>query len=49
MCAAPGGKTSHLFTLMKNTGNLTALDKSSSRLTSLRSISLNRAFTGLGC
>jgi 16S rRNA C967 or C1407 C5-methylase (RsmB/RsmF family) len=37
MCAAPGGKTSHLSTLMNNQGSITACDKSSSRLDSLKS------------
>ncbi len=36
MCAAPGGKTSHLAELMKNTGLIVANDKNVSRLISLR-------------
>lgn len=32
MCAAPGGKTTHLATLMKNTGLVIAIDKSRVRI-----------------
>lgn len=44
MCAAPGGKTSHLACLMGNTGRLFALDKSKSKVekisTLLRALNL---------
>ncbi|HDM77512.1 MAG TPA: RsmB/NOP family class I SAM-dependent RNA methyltransferase [Deltaproteobacteria bacterium] len=36
LCAAPGGKTSHLAEVMKNTGLIVANDKNVSRLVSLR-------------
>ncbi|XP_003739882.1 putative methyltransferase NSUN6 [Galendromus occidentalis] len=36
MCSAPGGKTTHLATLMKNTGTVIALDKAGARLEKTR-------------
>lgn len=36
MCAAPGGKTTHLAALMRNTGQLMAVDSNSFRCTILR-------------
>lgn len=37
MCASPGGKTTHISTLMRNTGELIALDKTQSRINELSS------------
>lgn len=37
MCAAPGGKTSHLACFMKDSGRIFATDKSNSRLNNLKS------------
>lgn len=36
MCAAPGGKTTHLAELMKNTGTIIAVDKFGDRLSQVR-------------
>ncbi|KAK2152149.1 hypothetical protein LSH36_338g01025 [Paralvinella palmiformis] len=36
MCAAPGGKTSHIATLMRDKGRLVALDKSKNKTTKIR-------------
>ena len=35
VCAAPGGKTTHMAELMQNTGNITAIDNNKSRMTRL--------------
>uniref|UniRef100_A0A131YJR6 Methyltransferase NSUN6-like protein n=1 Tax=Rhipicephalus appendiculatus TaxID=34631 RepID=A0A131YJR6_RHIAP len=37
MCAAPGGKTTHLATLMNDTGLVVALDRSANRVFKIRS------------
>ncbi len=37
MCAAPGGKTTHVAQIMNNTGKILALDRSKKRLEKLRS------------
>lgn len=37
MCAAPGGKTTHLATLMNDTGLVVALDRSENRVSKIRS------------
>ncbi|XP_075745934.1 tRNA (cytosine(72)-C(5))-methyltransferase NSUN6 isoform X2 [Rhipicephalus microplus] len=37
MCAAPGGKTTHIATLMNDTGLVVALDKSANRVSKIRS------------
>ncbi|CAG9321447.1 NSUN6 [Blepharisma stoltei] len=37
MCASPGGKTTHISTLMQNQGELIALDKSKKRVEELKS------------
>ncbi|KAH7956107.1 hypothetical protein HPB52_006024 [Rhipicephalus sanguineus] len=37
MCAAPGGKTTHLATLMKDKGLVVALDRSANRVSKIRS------------
>lgn len=44
MCAAPGGKTTHIATLMQNTGVLVALDRSSGKV---KHIQENAAKLGL--
>lgn len=36
MCAAPGGKTTHIATLMYNTGQVIAIDKSQNKLNQIR-------------
>jgi len=46
MCAAPGGKTAYLGSLMKNTGKITALDRYDARLNLVRS---NNTRLGLTC
>ena len=38
MCAAPGGKTTHIATLMNNTGRIFAADRSKRRAQSLKSL-----------
>ncbi|KAJ9465840.1 tRNA (cytosine(48)-C(5))-methyltransferase [Diplonema papillatum] len=43
MCAAPGGKTVHLASLMNDTGAVVALDRSAKRLESLKELALTRA------
>ena len=48
MCAAPGGKTVHIATLMHNTGRVVALDKSNQRLQHLISKRYRRSCKGLG-
>ncbi|KAJ3051593.1 putative methyltransferase nsun6 [Rhizophlyctis rosea] len=51
MCAAPGGKTMHIATLMQNQGTLIALDRSAQKVTRLskflqsQNISSARAYT----
>jgi len=37
MCAAPGGKSTHLFSLMKGEGRLVAIDRSKHKLAKIRS------------
>jgi len=46
MCAAPGGKTAYLGSLMNNTGKITALDRYDARLNLVRS---NNTRLGLTC
>jgi 16S rRNA (cytosine967-C5)-methyltransferase len=46
MCAAPGGKTAYLGSLMNNTGKITALDRYDGRLNLVRS---NNTRLGLTC
>jgi 16S rRNA (cytosine967-C5)-methyltransferase len=46
LCAAPGGKTAYLGSLMKNTGVITALDKYEGRLKLVRA---NNSRLGLTC
>ena len=46
MCAAPGGKTAYLGSLMKNTGKITALDRYDGRLNLVRK---NNERLGLTC
>lgn len=46
MCAAPGGKCTHLATLMKNQGKIIALDKSANKIATLRA-NVNRC--GVTC
>lgn len=46
MCAAPGGKTAYLGSLMNNTGMITALDRYDARLNLVRS---NNTRLGLTC
>jgi len=49
MCAAPGGKTTHIATLMKNTGLVIAIDRSQAKIdqieTRARSLNLNNIKT----
>ncbi|XP_022099886.1 putative methyltransferase NSUN6 isoform X3 [Acanthaster planci] len=46
MCAAPGGKTTHLATLMKDQGVVIALDKSTNKI---RKVEENAKRLGLSC
>lgn len=46
MCAAPGGKTAYLGSLMNNTGNITAIDRYEGRLKLVRK---NNERLGLTC
>ncbi|XP_033639559.1 tRNA (cytosine(72)-C(5))-methyltransferase NSUN6-like [Asterias rubens] len=46
MCAAPGGKTTHLATLMKDQGVVIALDKSPSKINKIKQ---NARRMGLNC
>ena len=46
MCAAPGGKTAYLGSLMKNTGRITALDRYEGRL---KLVDRNNERLGLTC
>ncbi|XP_076461980.1 tRNA (cytosine(72)-C(5))-methyltransferase NSUN6-like isoform X2 [Babylonia areolata] len=46
MCAAPGGKTCHLATLMKNKGRIVALDKTADKVSRVKN---NADVMGLTC
>lgn len=45
MCAAPGGKTTHLACLMKNQGRLIALDKTEDKINKIMSLSNQMGLT----
>ncbi|XP_071495613.1 tRNA (cytosine(72)-C(5))-methyltransferase NSUN6-like [Diadema antillarum] len=46
MCAAPGGKTTHIATLMKDEGTVVALDKASAKISKIKE---NASSLGLTC
>eukprot|EP00761_Pharyngomonas_kirbyi_P008398 gb/GECH01008409.1/.p1 GENE.gb/GECH01008409.1/~~gb/GECH01008409.1/.p1 ORF type:complete len:200 (+),score=47.98 gb/GECH01008409.1/:1-600(+) len=47
MCAAPGGKTTHMASLMKNSGRIIALDKNKSKIQRLRKTAERFGFSNI--